>query len=155
MKTNKIKRGTVPIVMAVTALLCAMARIGSLHAATIPVTSTADDGGAGTLRAALARAVNGDTIDATGVSGTVLLASGELVVSNNVVIHGPGPANLTVAANHLSRVFIITPGHTVTMVGLTITQGSATGGSGGGILNDHSSLTVSNCVISGNSTSIL
>ncbi len=51
---------------------------------TITVTSTADSG-AGTLRAALASAANGDTIDASGVTGAILLTSGELLVTNSVV----------------------------------------------------------------------
>ena len=47
------------------------------RAATITVTSTADSGD-GSVRNALANAADGDTIDATGVSGTILLTSGEL-----------------------------------------------------------------------------
>jgi hypothetical protein len=58
-------------------------------AATITVTSTADSG-AGTLRAALTSAADGDTIDATGVSGTMLLTSGELLVTNSVTSLDPG-----------------------------------------------------------------
>src|SRR5207237_366852 len=77
-------------------------------------------------------------------------------VDKSVTILGPGPANLTVDANHLSRVFDITPGHTVTIDGLAIVNGDASfqfpGNSGGGIFNDHSTLTVSNCTFSGNSS---
>ena len=52
-------------------LICAA--ITNLNAATVPVTSLADDGTPGTLRGALAAANDGDTIDATGVSGTITL----------------------------------------------------------------------------------
>jgi len=125
----------------------------SAFAATITVTNTADDG-PGTLRAALTNAANGDTINATGVSGTILLTSGELVVNNHVAILGPGPASLTVDGNGSSRVFHISPNLVVTLSGLTITRGSANG-FGGGIyheaLTDTAHLTVVNCVISGNS----
>ena len=86
--------------------------------ATLTVTSTADSG-PGTLRAALASAANGDTIDASGVSGTILLTSGELPVSNSVTILGPGPANLAVNGNAASRAFNIS-GTAVTIAGLTI-----------------------------------
>jgi subtilisin family serine protease len=121
--------------------------------ATITVTSTADSG-AGTLRAALASAANGDTIDASGVAGTILLTSGELLVSNNVTILGPGPANLAVDGNAASRAFNIS-GTAVTLAGLTITNGNASGGgfpanSGGGIYSGPGTLTVSNCAFSGN-----
>src|ERR1043166_6555274 len=118
------------------------------------VTSTADSG-PGTLRAALASAANGDTIDATGVSGIILLTSGELLVTNNVTILGPGPANLAVNGNASYRGFNIS-GSVVTIAGLTITNGKAAGGgfpanSGGGIFTGPGTLTVSNCALSANS----
>lgn len=124
----------------------------TVHAATIPVTST-DDSGAGTLRAALASAGDGDTIDATSLSGTILLTSGELLVSNSVSIIGPGPDALAVDGNASGRVFVIDFGVVVSITGLTITNGLASGDEnvGGGIYNDHSTLTLSNCVVTGNS----
>src|SRR6266404_1774525 len=123
------------------------------EAATITVTNTADSG-AGTLRAALASAANGDTIDASGVTGTILLTSGELLVTNSVTILGPGPANLAVNGNHASRAFNIS-GTVVTIAGLTITNGMASGNfpanAGGGIYTGPGTLTISNCTLSGNS----
>ena len=115
----------------------------SAHAATITVTNTADSG-AGTLRAALANAADGDTIDATGVSGTITLSTGQLVVTNSVTIVGPGPGNLAVDGNSVSRVFHIQNAGTVAISSLTVSNGS------GGIFNDHSTLTVSNCTLIGN-----
>src|SRR6266446_1662861 len=114
-------------------------------AANITVTDTADNG-PGTLREALASAANGDTIDATGVSGSILLTSGELLVANSVTILGPGPANLAVNGNAASRVFHIGSGTVVTIAGLTITNGRAD--SGGGIYTGPGALTVSNCTLS-------
>jgi len=122
---------------------------------TLTVTSTADSG-SGTLRQALADASDGDTIDATGVSGTILLTSGELLVSNSVTILGPGPANLAVDGNAASRIFDIGSNTVVSITGLTITNGVADSGanppnSAGGIYNDHAALTLIRCNISGNS----
>lgn len=128
--------------------------ISSANAATIPVISTADSG-AGTLRAALASAADGDTIDATGVSGTIILTTGELVVSNSVTIVGPGPATLAVDGNYpntINRVFNITNAVTVAISSLTVTNGAILAKGGAGIYNDHSTLTLSNCTLSGNST---
>jgi uncharacterized repeat protein (TIGR01451 family) len=138
-----------------------VAFLANIHAITITVTSTADDGSAGTLRHALAAAAEDPTvdviIDATGISGTILLTTGELVVDAKVAILGPGSDNLTVDANHLSRVFHIMPGRTVTISGMAIVSGSASGSSpddsGGGIWNQLGSLTVIACTISGNSAS--
>src|SRR4029077_18263988 len=65
----------------------------------IVVTNT-DDSGPGSLRDALAAANDGDTIDATGVSGTILLTSGELQISTpGVTIKGPGAGTLAVNGN--------------------------------------------------------
>jgi hypothetical protein len=78
--TMSIHRGL--IILGVV-LLCAVPT--SALAATIVVTNTADSG-SGTLRSAPASATNGDTIDATGASGTILLGNAELVVSNSVTV---------------------------------------------------------------------
>ncbi len=127
-----------------------------LQAATITVNSTADSGG-GSLRDALATAANGDTIDAPSISGTITLLTGELLVTNSVTILGPGANQLAVDGNAASRVFHIGSGTTVTIAGLTITNGLVTtsfpADVGGGIWNDHATLTVYNCNISGNSGS--
>src|SRR5215472_6816953 len=74
-------------------------------ASIILVTNT-NDSGPGSLRQALADANDGDTIDATGVSGTILLTSGELqIFTPNVTIKGPGAETLAVYGNGSSRVF--------------------------------------------------
>ncbi len=146
-------------------VLLAIAVPCSVRAATITVNSTDDPtgpSGTTTLRQALAAAADGDTIDATAVSGTILLMSGELLVTTNVTILGPGPANLAVNGNANGRVFHITAGTlvfvptpVVSISGLTITNGFASGpfpaNQGGGIWNDHAALTLSNCVVTGNS----
>ena len=121
----------------------------STQAATITVTNT-NDSGAGSLRQSIADAVNGDTID-FGVTGTITLTTGELLVDKSITIHGPGPDHLTVDGNHASGVFQVQVGGggTATIAGLTITNGVAN--RGGGIYNESSTLTVSNCTISSNS----
>ncbi len=131
------------------ALLFSLGLAQPARAATITVSST-DDSGAGTLREALASAADGDTIDATGVSGTILLTNGQLLVSNSVTIVGAGPATLTVDGDTASRVFRVANAVTATISSLTISNGLAALNFGGGIYNDHSILTVSNCVVSGN-----
>ncbi len=126
----------------------------TVHAATITV-STTNDSGAGSLRAALAAAAYGDTIDATGVSGAITLTSGQLVVATGLTILGPGPANLAIDGNSTGRVFHVVNAVNAVIAGLSITNGAVSGSfpgnEGGGIWNDHSVLTLSNCVITGNS----
>ena len=96
---------------------------------TITVTNT-NDSGPGSLRDALATANDGDTIDATGISGTILLTSGELQITHSVTINGLGADNLAVDGNAQSLVFNVNLVKTVTIFGLTITNGN-----GGGIFN--------------------
>jgi hypothetical protein len=119
----------------------------------ITVTNT-NDSGAGSLRQALADATDGDTINFS-VSGTIRLTSDQLSVNANIVIDGPGADMLAVNGRDRRRVFYIGLGKTVTISGLTITQGKAglvgDGFFGGGIYSDHSTLTVSNCILSRNS----
>jgi hypothetical protein len=119
----------------------------ALPATTIVVTNT-NDSGSGSLRDALAIANDGDTIDATGVSGTILLTSGELQINHNVTINGPGAANLAVNGNATSRVFENFAAN-VTISGFTITNGLSDSNGGGGILN-HGGLSLSDSSIASN-----
>ena len=116
------------------------------HASVITVTNT-NDGGPGSLRQALVDANDGDTIEFA-VTGTIGLTTGELLVNNSITISGPGAENLAVNGNVKSTVFHVAPGETVTISGLTITNGSA--GSGGGVHNEHAALTLNNCTVTGN-----
>ena len=67
-----------------------IARVGNALPANIIVVTNTNDSGPGSLRDALAVANDGDTIDATGISGTILLTSGELQITHSVTINGPG-----------------------------------------------------------------
>ena len=115
---------------------------------TLIVTNT-NDSGPGSLRQALFDVNDGGVIGFA-VTGTIGLTSGELLVTRNITISGPGSENLTVNGNHKSRVFHIASGQTVAISGLTIMNGHTTQ-SGGGILNDHAVLLLSNCAVTGNS----
>jgi hypothetical protein len=130
------------------ALLLLNAILAGAHAATLTVTSLADSG-PGSLRGALAIAADGDTIDATGISGTIRLTSGELPVDKNVTILGPGLGSLTVTeTNSNADAFHVGPGKTVTISHLTITLSRF------GINNDHAALAVNDCAITENSLGI-
>src|SRR6476620_5328274 len=87
----------------------------STQAATITVSNT-NDSGAGSLRQAIADAHDGDTID-FGVTGTITLTTGELLVDKSVTISGPGAASLTVDGNAADRVFYVSSGVTVAIAG--------------------------------------
>lgn len=125
----------------------------SAFANTIAVINT-NDSGPGSLRQALANASDGDTIDATGISGAITLSSGLLLVDKSVTINGPGADVLAVDGNMTSRVFQTLAGRTVTISGFTIRNGHA-GADGAGVDNeDGATVTIMNCTISGNTAGL-
>jgi hypothetical protein len=103
------------------------------------------------LRDALAVANDGDTIDATGVSGTILLTSGELQINHNVTINGLGAGNLAVNDNATSRVFEKFASD-VTLSGFTITNGFVADNNGGGGILNHAGLTLTESNVSNSAT---
>src|SRR6266851_6628895 len=125
---------------------------------TLTVLNNADSGDS-SLRAMLALATSGDTINfAPNLAGqTITLTSGELAINKSLDIEGLGADQLTVSGNDASRVFDISGGLTVTIADLAIVHGRATGttvvGSlgpvtlGGGILNVGANVTVSDVLV--------
>jgi predicted outer membrane repeat protein len=141
---------------------------------TFTVTNTLDDGSIGSLRWAVAQvnsdpnntAAQPDTIqfDSTvfgSTPQTITLSGSELLLSNNVTINGPGAGHLALDGGHTatnagSRIFEVGSTAIVTLAGLTIQNGYASGANGGGILVDSDSLgnngtlTITDCAFSGN-----
>jgi hypothetical protein len=122
----------------------------------LTVTSAADSGPA-SLRSEIALAQSGDTIDFDpSLAGqTITLTGGELAIAKSLDIEGLGADQLTVSGNHASRIFDISAAATVTIAGMTMTDGLADGSSpilastGGAILN-FGTLTLANDVLSDN-----
>ena len=116
---------------------------------TLMVSSAADDGSAGTLRATIAAAHSNDTIKfAQALTGkTITLTQGKLVIGQNLDIEGPGANQLTISGHGASQVVSIKSGVVVTLAGLTIASGKAI--TGGGIDN-AGVLTLHNATLSGN-----
>jgi hypothetical protein len=129
----------------------------SAYATTITVTNT-NDSGPGSLRQALVDSQDGDTIDFDpSLKGqTISLTSAELFINKSITISGLGPNLLAVSRAQNApafRIFNLMPGRSVTIQGLTISNGLAPEfGCGGGILDEGSSLSLINCTVSGNST---
>jgi len=102
----------------------------AVFAATFNI-SNLNDSGAGSLRQAVldANATAGaDTITfQPGLSGTIVLTSGEIDITDGLTITGPGRAVLSVSGNDASRVFDVvaapTAPVTVAISALTITNG--------------------------------
>jgi N-acetylneuraminic acid mutarotase len=118
-----------------------------------------NDSGAGSLRQAILDASPGDTITFAPNVTTVTLINGELVINKNLIITGPGANRLTVIAGCIDyvcfRIFNISPGVTVSISGITISNGDASDGPGGGGILNAGVLTLTDCTISDNFTGSL
>ena len=124
---------------------------GNRPATTITVTN-GNDSGPGSLRQALVQANDGDTINFDPSVNIVTLTTAELVITKSITISA-SPQMVTVQRASQApqfRIFHVMPGHTVEINGLTISGGHITDDNGGGILNDHSTLTIAHCTVNGN-----
>ena len=155
--------------------LFAAASALTVEAAVFTVNTTADNESNGcgigqcTLREAVTSAntfLGSDTINFQGgLTGTITLTGGELFITSDIAINGPGARVLSVSGGGASRVFVVSgSGVNAGISGLTITGGNATPiligttliGDGGGILNTNgATLNLSEVNVSGNSATSL
>lgn len=139
----------------------ALAAPPSASAATMTfVVDTLSDNSADgvTLRDAIADAnanPGSDGIKFTdGLSGTITLTGGELTVTDDLRVFGPGRDLVTVDANNASRIFnSVTPGVSLDLKGLHLTNGS-TLGLGGAVLSNNGDRVVLNEMRISNSTAL-
>ncbi|MCB1920103.1 MAG: DUF4214 domain-containing protein [Candidatus Competibacteraceae bacterium] len=149
------------------------------QAATYTVTNL-NDIGAGSLRQAIldanANTGSSNTIEfQAGVTGTLLTQGNLNITGGTLTIQGPGASVLTLFGNGANRIFDISSGATVTLSGLTLSNGkpaivnlgnlivnnstlsanfNVSISSGGGILNNTSgTLTINNSILTNNVSS--
>src|SRR6516165_1092122 len=85
-----------------------------------------NDSGPGSLRDAIATTPPGGTVDfQPGLSGTIPLTTGQLNLTGDLTITGPGASVIAVSGPGLSRVLAIAAGVTASISGLSITAGVA------------------------------
>lgn len=124
------------------------------------VTSRADSG-PGTLREAVAVSDDGDEIRFD-IDGLIALTTGELTVTNDLSVTGPGADRLAISGSNTSRVFRVTEHGTLAISGLTVRDGRAPDGAaggrnqgpevggGGGAIRSAGRLTLSDCALISN-----
>ena len=146
--------------------------IGAVEFTGFLVVTTLDDHDDGmaspadtTLREAINTAIAQPGVEVisflAGLTGIIQLTTALPNVSSSMFIEGPGAGLITVRRNSGGnyRIFTVSNGATVTVSGLTVANGNAGSGafpadSGGGILNDHSNLTLRLChIVSNNALS--
>lgn len=90
---------------------------------------------------------------------TITLAGTELLIINNgtLTINGPGADKLTISGNNASRIISTSPAGIVAISGIRFTAGNGVGAtnsnSGGAIQTNGGNLTLSNSIVTGNTTS--
>jgi hypothetical protein len=134
-----------------------------------------NDSGPGSLHQAIAVANPGSTITFdTALHGTILLTRGDLIITKNLTIRGPGAAILSISGGKSGHIVDVLNGATVTISGLafkgstslysgfilnggtltltnsTVWHNTAQVGSGGGIYNNGGTLTLNNSTVSDN-----
>ena len=111
----------------------------------LTVTSVADTG-EGTLRQAIPDLCPGGVISfAIPGAGphSIVLTSGELQISKDMTISGPGTADLIISGGGSQRVFSVGAGNAFVLRNLTVSAGAA--GSGAGLLNSGGAVTIQAC----------
>ena len=124
---------------------------------TVGVVTNSDDSGPGSLRDAIASTCDGDTIifDASTNGNPIVLTSGDISFSNNLLIIGNGPDNTIIDGNASSRIFEISGADSTVIRNLTIRNGHASGSgaaaTGGGIFSSNTAkLVLENVAINNN-----
>src|ERR1044072_6434247 len=134
-------------------LLTLLGRVSQVQAASFTV-SNLNDSGPGSLRQAIAdaNAAGGTNTITFTVTGTINLLSFLPTISSNLSINGPGANLMTVkrdaSVTGTMAIFIISSNSTVGLSGLTISNANQSNG----IVHISSSgtLTITDCIISGN-----
>lgn len=126
---------------------------GPLSAAIRTVTSSLDDGSAGTLRKAIADAAPGDEIQFSLTYPATINLENTLHIEKNLTITGPGSANLFISGGGSLQVFDINLVAIASISGVTIQNGYVSRFDlGAGIRNGSgATLTLTNSTVSGNS----
>jgi len=114
------------------------------RAATCTVTSSADSG-SGSLR----DRIGDSSCSAITFNGDMsILVDSSLTIGHDLTLDGTGHS-ISISGQNLYQVFVVNSGVTASLANLTITQGAAPGGEGGGLLN-NGSLTLTKVTFDGN-----
>ena len=134
-----------------TTLLMTLAWAGAAHAETFAVTNTAN-GGAGSLRAAIAQANYTEGADeiafADGVGGTITLSSGLPTITDPAGLSIDAERDVTVSGRAADHIFVVGRGAAFSLRNITVSD--AFGGSGGALRNDGGTVEVSGSTFSDN-----
>ena len=122
-------------------------------AATHVVTNLNDGLEPDNLRNSIGFAAPGDVITfQEGLSGQIILSSGQIWIDKNITIQGPGSNIIAISGFDNDSLIYVGQGVNVDISGLSLVGGIAPGQSGGAISNSGN-LCLSACILTGNNTS--
>ncbi len=124
-----------------------------VRAVTHAVTNSLNNG-TGSLRQAILDSSSGDiiTFDSS-LSGVTITLSSTLTIGKNLTIDGSSLASpITISGNNAVRVLTVSSGTSVILSSLIISKGNDTSYYGGGGIYNQGNLTITDCIISGNSS---
>lgn len=156
LKSQNYKTMKKGVISAIAVLLFVFGSLFTINAATLTVTKIADTNdnvcdADCSLREAIFAASSGDTIEFASPlfdSAQIISLSVELYVNKTLTINGKG-ANLTkISGNNANRV--LNNDSDLTLNGLTVMNASVVGGANGAGAYNNGTLTVNNCIFSGN-----
>ncbi|MES2925082.1 MAG: right-handed parallel beta-helix repeat-containing protein [Verrucomicrobiota bacterium] len=131
--------------------LASIVAIGFLQNLQGSTVTNSSDSGPGSLRNAIASAVNGETINfAPALNGaTITLTSGHLLIDNLVVNIDAAslPAGISLSGNALHRIFAINGTSNVTLQSLKLINGKVINENGGGLYLAGGNLNMLDCTV--------
>lgn len=140
------------IIASMIALLLLIWPTPVVHANTLTVTNTGDNG-AGSLRNTIAGASANDTIVfSLTLPATIALAS-ELDITKTLTISGTNSSQLTISGAGVTRVISVSAAVTLNLYGVTIANGNDGGTGGAGLYNAGGTANISTTVFYSNTTS--
>lgn len=132
--------------------LASIVLIGSVQSLFGSTVTNTSDSGAGSLRDAIANAVNGETINFNPAlnGATITLTSGHLLIDNLAVTVDATslPAGVTLSGNSLQRIFAVGGSSDVSLRNLKVRNGKAVAENGGGIFMAGGNLNLTDCTVS-------
>src|SRR5476651_2301056 len=146
MKTKNAMKTTLPVLLSLLLLAAP---------ASAQVVTNSADSGPGTLRSAITNAPSGAVITFDpSLSGATITLSNTLTINTNLTIDASAlPGGLQINGNHAVQIFNVASTITVFLNWLTLTNGYGGVAGGGGIFNSGT-LTLTNCILSGNSADL-
>ena len=149
-QTTNIGTKLLPLAASLGSLLGSTSLAPTAQAATLPVTSCADDGGQSTLRYVAQSAGNDDIVDLSGLGcSTITLASGEINIgADKVTLLGPADRTVSIDGNATSRVFFHYGATGLVVSHLTVLNGKVSGSVAlGGCIYATSSVALDHAVV--------